>query len=348
MAYIYGQLEYCYLGVPIIRGYCSAKDLIFHSKAHPAYQRNADTKHIIDIVKFLKDSSLKFMPEIILAYDYTEMYKDTDQWRPPRYNDPIDYLYHGSSPNVTATSEKVSFQRLAIHTKGIRTIKIRLPDYYSSTDAKVFRRIDGNHRLEALEEIDLTDIVIPFCIVLLCSNVNATFAQREKDEIHSQIYTVLDCIEELHQKSAKIDLQKYPCSLYNLSYQDGVIHSFERYLQNYKTGEYCNPNHINRVFRGYEQIKQKVFSNGNYWDEAYYEGYINGLVLIDAIEENEEIIKEFPFYYLPNAMKALTSYEILCEELDRVSTEKDQYSKYANKIVKEYTTKDLIMHHPPY
>ena len=166
--------------------------------------------------------------------------------------------------------------------------------------------------------------------------------------IHSQIYTVLDCIEELHQKSAKIDLQKYPCSLYNLSYQDGVIHSFERYLQNYKTGEYCNPNHINRVIRGYEQIKQKAFSDGNYWDEAYYEGYINGLVLIDAIEENEEIIKEFPFYYLPNAMKELTSYEILCEELDRVSTEKDQYSKYANKIVKEYTTKDLIMHHPPY
>lgn len=271
MAYIYGQLEYCYLGVPIIRGYCSAKDLIFHSKAHPAYQRNADTKHIIDIVKFLKDSSLKFMPEIILAYDYTEMYKDTDQWRPPRYNDPIDYLYHGSSPNVTATSEKVSFQRLAIHTKGIRTIKIQLPDYYSSTDAKVFRRIDGNHRLEALEEIDLIDIVIPFCIVLLCSNVNATFAQREKDE--------MEIFHNINSKAKPLT----PLEQYR-----GLFRLFNVYELNRYGIEFS----LTKAYL--EKYKELRFSNIAYYMESPEETVLNSIkfLLSEGMEVSEDDIAD--------------------------------------------------------
>ncbi|MCR5636692.1 MAG: SIR2 family protein [Clostridiales bacterium] len=166
--------------------------------------------------------------------------------------------------------------------------------------------------------------------------------------IYSQICTVLGCIKELHEKAAQIDLQKHPCSLYNLAYQDGVIHSFERYLQNYNTGEYCDPNRISCLVCKYEQIKDKSFANGNYWDEAYYEGYINGLVLISEIEEDAEAVKEFPFIYLPNARRALTSYEAFFKELDSLSTEEDEYCKYANSIVKNYTAKDIIVHHPPY
>ena len=166
--------------------------------------------------------------------------------------------------------------------------------------------------------------------------------------IHSQIYTVLECIRELHEKSSKIDLQKYPCSIYNLSYQDGVIHSFERFLQNFKTGEYCIPNQIGRIVGDYEQIENKYNSDGNYWNEAYYEGYINGLVLIDSIEENKEIVKDFPFLYLPNAKKPLKSYDVFLEELDRVSSEKDVYCKYAKSFVERLTDKEIVVHHPPF
>lgn len=166
--------------------------------------------------------------------------------------------------------------------------------------------------------------------------------------IYSHIYTVLEYINDLHEQAAKIDLQQYPCSLYNLAYQDGVIHAFERFLQNFKTGEYCSPNHISRVVRSYEVIQQKASSAGSHWDEVYYEGYINGLVLIDEIEENEEIVKAFPFYYLPNAKKVLTSYDVFFDELARVSNEEDSYGIYANTVVEKYTSQGIVMHHPPY
>ena len=66
--YIYGNLEYCYDGVPVIRGYCSAKLLLAHSRAHEAYQRATERKHVDDIKDFITSpSAMKFMPEVVLA-----------------------------------------------------------------------------------------------------------------------------------------------------------------------------------------------------------------------------------------------------------------------------------------
>ena len=93
---IYGNLEYCFDGVPVIRGYCSAKTLLSHSKAHPAYQRDAEDAHVKEIEDFITSSKLKFMPEIVLAYDYTGIYQDPNQWLPTSFHDPIDFLYHGN------------------------------------------------------------------------------------------------------------------------------------------------------------------------------------------------------------------------------------------------------------
>lgn len=59
--------------------------------------------------------------------------------------------------------------------------------------------------------------------------------------VYPLIATALDAMEKLHDKVSKIDLLKYPCAVYTLSYQDGVIHAFERFLQNYNTGEYNQP-----------------------------------------------------------------------------------------------------------
>lgn len=74
MEYIYGNFQYCYNGVPVIRGYCSYKSLIKFSKPHPAYQRETDHRHVDEIRDFINFGEYKFMPEIILSYDYTGMY----------------------------------------------------------------------------------------------------------------------------------------------------------------------------------------------------------------------------------------------------------------------------------
>lgn len=59
--------------------------------------------------------------------------------------------------------------------------------------------------------------------------------------IYSLIENVLGELEELHEKVSRINLIEYPCAIYTLSYQDGIIHAFERFLHNYQTGESINP-----------------------------------------------------------------------------------------------------------
>lgn len=186
MAIIYGSLEYCFDGVPVIRGYCSAKTLLSHSKAHPAYQRSTEDQHVEDIKKFISSSSLKFMPELVLAYDYSGLFRDPDQWRPAIFYNPVDYLYNakkkGLKPVLSDPVTKVEFEGLTTGTKEVNTVKIKLPKRNLLDDGKVFRRIDGNHRLSAFQESALKDTTVSFCIVLLSSEEGIA-NKREKDEM---------------------------------------------------------------------------------------------------------------------------------------------------------------------
>lgn len=155
-------------------------------------------------------------------------------------------------------------------------------------------------------------------------------------------------INKLHEKVSGIDLIKYPEAIYTLSYQDGVIHSFERFLQNYMTGEYNQPGRMGKIAGKYEELVDKAHREGDFWNEAYYEGYTNGLVLLDAIEDDNNIVNEFPVLYLPNAKVALTTYTIFIDELARESKNNDKYFKYAKEIINENIEEGIVVHHPPY
>lgn len=162
------------------------------------------------------------------------------------------------------------------------------------------------------------------------------------------ISEALSAMEDLHDKVSKIDLCQYPCAIYTLSYQDGVIHAFERFLQNNKTGEYNQPGRLGRIAGEYAEWTENYLAAENYWDAAYYEGYVNGLVLIEACEDKDDILNDFPFLFLPNAKQALTSYEIYIDELKRVSRGRSKYQKQAEAIVKKNAGGGLVVHHPPY
>lgn len=116
-------------------------------------------------------------------------------------------------------------------------------------------------------------------------------------------------IEEIHGKVSTIDLSQHPCAVYTLSYQDGVIHAFERFMQNYKTGEYNQPGRLGRIAGKYEEWIENYLAVENYWDAAYYEGYVNGLVFIEACESEDDLLSKFPFLFLPNAKRELSSYD---------------------------------------
>jgi hypothetical protein len=162
------------------------------------------------------------------------------------------------------------------------------------------------------------------------------------------IKVVNNAINELHDKIAHISINTYPCVIYCLAYQDGIIHAFERFIQLYNTGNYNIPGIMSSTVRAYDGIKQKCTDSKNYWDEAYYEGYLNGLILIASCEENQDIIKEFPYTYLPNAKCVLNSYDTFFMELKRVTKKDDKYHMYAKAIIEKLKEPDMVVHHPPY
>ena len=86
----------------------------------------------------------------------------------------------------------------------------------------------------------------------------------------------------------------------------------------------------------------------NYWDASYYEGYVNGLVFIEACEDEDDIMNKFPFLFLPNAKKELSSYDIYMNELRRVSRSRSKFQKQAKEIVKNKAGDGIVVHHPPY
>lgn len=153
-------------------------------------------------------------------------------------------------------------------------------------------------------------------------------------------------LQDYHQKVSQLPLIKYPNNIFCLAYQDGILHAFERFIQLYNSGVYNNPTYLPRIARAYEDLRVKCFENENYWDSSYYEGYQNGIILIEACEDDPSILKYFPYFYLPNATNVLDSYEAYITNLKNTSNLSDKFNDFAYKIAKD--KENLVVHHPPY
>jgi len=184
--YIYGNFQYCYNGIPIIRGYCSYKTLIKFSKPHPAYQRDAEQTHIEEIKKFVTGTGYKFMPEIILSYDYSGMFVNQQEWNLAGCVSPFQYLMDTKYPGILKVTDYhngIEFQRIKNDSVS-NTLRLNIGYCNPLFDHQsIFSRIDGNHRLEALENANIEDFQIPYCIILLSSNGNSELREREKIEM---------------------------------------------------------------------------------------------------------------------------------------------------------------------
>ena len=166
--------------------------------------------------------------------------------------------------------------------------------------------------------------------------------------IEEDVEISLSIMEDLHGKVSRINIKTFPSVIYTLAYQDGVIHAWERYLKMNKTGEYNRPGYIGGLAGKYQTIAQKCHASKNYWDESYYEGYINGLVFIAACGQSSDVVEKFPFIYLPNSKLDLNDLSIYHAELERVSSGKGQYHVMAKKSIKEQCGEGMVVHHPPY
>jgi hypothetical protein len=178
MIYLYGAVENCFNNFYVFRGYAKPKDIVRYSEAYSGYQRDLNDEHTQEIVQYFRDGINIFSPEVVLAYS-------VEDWWDERLNpsfcgeawcsggvSPIDYLVNNNSVSKHARvvlRDSLGIQVAKVSTNlgiSLNLAKISLPD---DLFARPFRRIDGNHRLEAMSSIEgeKADYQIPICIVFL-------------------------------------------------------------------------------------------------------------------------------------------------------------------------------------
>jgi len=193
MTYLYGAVENCFSSFYAFRGYAKPKDIVRYSEAYSGYQRNLNDEHTNAIAQYFRDGINVFSPEVILAYS-------VEDWWDERFNptfhgeawhgggvSPIDYLVNNNSVSehtrvILKDSLGVQVAKMSTNFgKNINLARISLPD---DLTIRPFRRIDGNHRLEAMSLIEgkKAEYQIPICIVFLKADF---FEGQTDDEINT-------------------------------------------------------------------------------------------------------------------------------------------------------------------
>ncbi len=108
---------------------------------------------------------------------------------------------------------------------------------------------------------------------------------REKyllnDSIFIDVCRKMHEIEKIHEQINNENLPSlYPSSIYSLSYQDGILHSFDRILMRSNTGEYTNCCIITQKIHFYENLIKRFIKEKNYIHVAYIRGFRNGLFFL--------------------------------------------------------------------
>ena len=161
-----GIIEQTFRGQVLFRGFATLKNLARISKG-TEYQRDIDSDRISDISEYYTSSQYMFFPELIFGWYIN------DKTILNNFND--------LSISTFQTEEGIKFKKAKYtlpennYTIGdnptTKTFTIEIPEEVVAK--KLFNRIDGNHRLSAIDEImsnnandNIGDRIVPYSILL--------------------------------------------------------------------------------------------------------------------------------------------------------------------------------------
>lgn len=165
-----GIVEETFGSTTVFRGYATLKSLASLSEAKE-YQRPVYENRLEDIVQFIKDGVYRFFPELIFSLQFN----DTSALAQIKTT-----LKQGSailSDNIKIKKGKFEFQALLGDNPTTKVLSIEFPN----DGIKPLNRIDGNHRLTAVDKIlgtpdnsqetielkqKIGNMIVPFCIIL--------------------------------------------------------------------------------------------------------------------------------------------------------------------------------------
>jgi hypothetical protein len=161
------------------------------------------------------------------------------------------------------------------------------------------------------------------------------------------VESLLIVVRELHIKMGQeIVLFEQPDSVYLLSYQDGLIHSLERIVALRKTGYYSNPENTHLSIDSYLRKRKEYMSARRYFDVAYIDGYIDGLIYLIADDEVRETFSPFYIFGYKGEIRDLEQYKQII--LDASQIHLTAHRLAINIVKKRVFGKDIVVHHPPF
>lgn len=148
-----GILERSLGNFTCLRGYASLKELAEISQANDTYQRALNEQHIKEIQNYYDFGEYLFFPEVILGYTL-------------KNDDGISLAMNAPFLEIDKQKNKSSVLKISQRNptqKAFKDLNLTLIEINGSQ--KVFFRIDGNHRLNAIENLGEKDYKAPFCLI---------------------------------------------------------------------------------------------------------------------------------------------------------------------------------------
>lgn len=161
-----GIVEDVFVSRTVFRGYATLRTLYKISKTSN-YQRKEDEARLPEICNFLENSSFRFFPELLFAWQIEEPNVLTNL----KQDQGKIELKNG----ISIKKAKFTFQQIIGNEPTTKVITINIPE--EELLKKPFIRLDGNHRLSALKEIyeqeeqsgiknELLNMIVPFSVLL--------------------------------------------------------------------------------------------------------------------------------------------------------------------------------------
>lgn len=158
--------------------------------------------------------------------------------------------------------------------------------------------------------------------------------------------TLSEVVEEHTRAVDAFVKTRHPLLVFALSYQDGLIHAFQRIRDRRNTGEYHCHDHVHDLVHGYLHKSMEYEQKRDFWNSSYADGYGNGLLyLLNAADNANPSEPPMYGYHGNTTFSSLSSLMRFAKK--RI---KRSYLSQANRIISPLanSSEALVLHHTPY
>ncbi len=342
-----GIIEDTFRGRTIFRGYATLKNLALVSKPGE-YQREANTARLPEIKEFMENSAFSFFPELIFGLQLS----DPNALRKLKYEqDRGSILLEDGIKFIKA--KFVFANELGVNPK-TKVMSIELPD--NIVVNKPLTRLDGNHRLNVIDEIlgsdnpnaEIVDIIVPFSILLQIQSdegqqyesaffylINSKAQALTSEENLAAIFNNSNFSKQLREELLGIPVEQIEC-----------IEKLVSFLKQ------CNIEYINRIYNNeyytftidlirfaqsnsYEHLQKPIIYLARDDEDFKVEGKATLLILLKyLINDNKADYLRFAKWILNNDIGKIK--DLHCEQLIEVYENIHRHREYKVFVAMPY------------